>query len=376
MTIRSSVRRACVGPALASTLLLPSHDSSAAERISLSVGGYSKWWVVGVWSSSATSSTANADVKGDNEVHFNVSGTLDNGLVAGIKIELEAGGHTDQVTDPIDKSYVWLKSRFGMIELGTDYNAAALLHISAPEAAGLWNGPSNGLLSDMSVPRPKAVSTMYSSNQTELGHDDNAEKLIYFTPALRGLTLAVSYTPSSLSEDEAGTSTGSELYAAGLHFKDSFGGLTVGLSGGWVTGQLYSGPESVRERLDAYSLGARLSYAGWTVGGSYSNDRHTYKGRATTATSTDSTGQSWDVGLMHEFGPASLSLDYYRSEVQGLVTDPALDRITVYQISGKYAVSNGVAVMAAVGHIHYDDEGSSANDNRGWSVITGLGLWF
>jgi len=356
---------------------IPATTVSAAENFSLNVGGYSKWWAVSSWSNHSLPASSHTDIKGDNEIHVSSRYTLDNGLTLGLKVELEAGGHKDQVSDPIDKSYLWLESRFGKIEMGTDYNAAALLHISAPEAAGLWNGPSNGVLSDMSVPRPSAVSTMYSSNQTELGHEDNAEKILYFTPPWHGLTLGVSYTPSAASEDNRAADRACDFWAAGLLFSKPILGADLGLSAGWVTGQLPGLSDNIRERVTAFSLGGKLSYDRWTVGGSIANDRHAIKPQDITSASIDSSGQSWDFGLLYEFSPLKLSLDYYRSEVRGLLLKKGDDRITVSQLSGKYTLNPGVALMGAIAKIDYDDESSSSrNSTHGWSVMTGLGLWF
>jgi outer membrane protein OmpU len=362
---------------------LPPVQAGAAERISLQLGGYSKWWLVGQWSDGAYESAvgsaySNTDVKGDNEVHFLGSTTLDNGLTIGIKTELEGGGHTTQTTDTIDKAFVWVQGGFGKLELGSDYNAASLLHVSAPEAAGLWNGPPLGLMSDMAVPRPSAVSTMYSGNQTELDHDDNAEKILYFSPSFHGFTLGLSYTPCALSEDDRAPPRRSQTYAAGLAYGGSVGAVAVGLSAGYLGGQLNS-TNATDESVQAWSLGGQLSYEGVSVGGSYGSERHGYRPGALAAGTIDQTGRSWDMGLMYETGPAKISLDYYQSRVQGLASNPGSDRITVYQLSGEYMLGTGVAIMGAAGHITYDDEstaGNPGNHNQGFSLTTGLGLWF
>lgn len=189
-------------------------------------------------------------VKGDTEIHLSASTTLDNGMVIGIKTEIEAGGHTTNSTDTADKAFVWISSGLGKIILGTDYNAASQVHVCAPEAAGAWNGPSIGLMSDRNVPRPSAVSTMYSGNQTEPTEDGNADKLIYLSPSLHGVSLAASYTPGSLSEDDALPPRNSGLFA----------------------------------------LGAQVGRDGWTFGGSLAREDHRYQGPV----SRDDSGYSWD----------------------------------------------------------------------------------
>lgn len=362
-------------------ILLPAwHNAAASERISLHLGGYSKWWITGQTNSRGYQQATNADfnsldIKGDNEVHILGRTSLDNGLTVGIKTEIEAGGDTSQGTDLIDKAFVWIEGGFGKVELGTDYNAASLLHVAAPEAAGLWNGPPVGLMANNVVARPGAVSTMYSGNQTELDHDDNADKALYFTPTFHGVTLAVSYTPSALSEDNRASTQASEILAAGVLYGGNLGPVAVALSAGALTGTLDAA--SARESVQAVSVGAQIAYAGISVGGSYGNDRHRYGNRPRAANATDDSGQAWDAGVMVERGSGKLSLDYYRSDVRGKVSMPGDDRITVWQVSGKYMLGEGVALMGAAGHVTYDDEGDGrADHNDGYALMTGLGLWF
>jgi len=359
--------------------------AQASEPITLSLSGYSKWWVVGAWPSQkyqqATHSDFNSvDIKGDNEIHFKGLTQLDNGLQIGVKIELEAGGHTDQSTDPIDKSYVWVQGGFGKFQLGTDYNAASLLHISAPDAAGLWNGPPMGVMSDYVIHRPSAVSTMYSGNQTELDPDDNADKISYFTPAWNGLTLGVSYVPTANSEDDRGPTQKSPLYALGLGYENTFGPVEVGLSLGYTEGDMQvDSASSPQARFRAYSVGSQLTYAGITLAASYGNERNKYHGSLLAADATDNTGHAFDIGIQYADGPYKISMAHYQSWVNGLYSDPGRDHITINQISGKYTLSPGVAVMGSLGHIRYDDEAGSANptnNNRGLALMTGLGLWF
>jgi len=361
-----------VVPAAFAVLTFSAGTALAADPISLRIGGYSKWWVVATSGQSSASAVTSPTVKGDNELHVTGTTRLDNGLKVGLKAELEAGGHPDQTGDPIDKAFAWVEGGFGKIQLGSDYNAASLLHVCAPEAAGLWNGPPNGLMSDMVIRRPVTVSTMYSGNQTEMDQDDNAEKILYFTPSLNGLTLGLSYTPSALSEDNRGPSVRSDLYAVGLGFTRTFGAIGLALSAGYVTGDLI-GATGAGERMRAYSLGGTVFYAGVTIGGSWADERHRPR-TGFVADGQDNSGKAWDVGVMYELGRSKTSFDFYTSRVEGRVIDKRHDLISVYQISEKYTLGEGVALMGAVGYIEYEDE--SGLGNRGYTAMTGLGLWF
>lgn len=368
---------------VAASILTPALPAGAAEKIHLMLGGYSKWWLVAAQSDNdfekaIDAAYSNTDVKGDNEIHFVGSTALDNGLKVGVKIELEGGGHTTSNTDTIDKAFGWIEGGFGKVEVGSDYNAASLMHVSAPDAAGLWAGPPQGLASDTVIPRPTAVSTMYSGNQTGLDHDDNSEKMLYFTPAFHGVTLAVSYTPSALSEDNSEQPIRSQVFAAGLSYGGSVGPVLLALSAGWLSGHL-SSSSAEQNDVSAFSLGGQATFAGVTVGASYGDERHDLRPGAAKAGTVDHSGRSWDIGVQYEAGPATVSVAYYNSKVEGLMSNSDGDRIDIVQLSGKYMLGPGVAVMGSAGRIVYDDEtpsGNAASHNQGHAVMTGLGLWF
>ncbi|MEW5727392.1 MAG: porin [Pseudomonadota bacterium] len=365
------MRETAAALSLAAVAFGPASVEAAPAAVSL--GGYSKWWISAQWSDAdflagAAADYNSLDVKGDNEVHATVAKPLDNGLMVGARIELEAGGHTDQATDTIDKSYVWIEGAAGKLELGSDYNAASLLHVAAPEAAGLWNGPPMGMLSGTVVPRPAAVRTMYSGNQTGLDHDDNAEKILYFTPSFGGLTLGLSHTPDALSEDDRSPAQARASTAAGLVYQGTVAGHAVTASAGALVAEL-----DTRTNVTAFSVGGQAVLGMITLGGSLGDDRHEHDGPV----AVDDGGRSWDVGVMLEHGPWKTSVNHYRSRVRGSVDNPDDDRITVTQVSAKVTIGAGVALMGAAGHITYEDEGGRpADNNRGYAVTTGMGLWF
>ncbi len=370
-----------LGLILQGLALAAASPTLAAETVDLRLSGFSKWWVVGQWNQPAYiravgGSNDHGDVKGDNEIHFLGSAVLANGAAVGFKAELEAGGHMDQRTDTIDKSFVWVSGRLGKLELGSDYNAASLLHVTAPDAAGLWNGPSMGLMSDMVIARPSAVATMYSSNETGLDHDDNADKVLYFTPDFHGLTLGMSYTPSALSEDDRGPGRANQLYAVGAHYQGQAGPVEVEMSAGGLTGDLSA--DGLRSTVRALSAGLQLGWGGVTLGGSVSRDRYHTPRPALIVPTSDPSGDAWDVGVEYRHGPVRLSLAHYQSSVRDKVADPRDDRVILTQMSGRYDLGAGIAVLGSAGHIAYRDEAGQggATENRGIAVMTGLGLWF
>ncbi|MGE4281678.1 MAG: porin [Magnetospirillum sp.] len=386
--------------ALVAAGMITAGSASASEKIKLGLGGYSKWWVVGAWQEGSyeaavgngTGSANNVDVKGDNEVWFSGSTTLDNGLEVGINIELEAGGNTDtaggQTTtgDVIDKSYVYVTGGFGKVIVGTESNGTVLMHTMAPDAAG--NTGADGILTGgLAIARPDAVTARVT---TEIDTDAEADKITYVAPSFYGFTVGASYVPNATEDNQnvygnanSTANAASEIYGVAAMYANTFGGVGVKASAGWVTYDINSGTDRSQE----VSVGSQLSYAGFTLGGSYRDISQNGSGltpnvgnNAATGTNS-STGYVWDLGLMYETGPWAVGIVYFKSVAAGSETIEGSDTAEVYQISGKYNMGAGVDLLATVGHAEYDDESAKtanndANHNEGWAVMTGLSLQF
>jgi len=243
--------------ALVAAGFITTSTASASEKINLQLGGFSKWWVVGQWQNKDYQTAAKADinsvdVKGDNEVWFDGNTKLDNGVQVGVHIELEAGGHTDQTTDPIDASYAYVAGGFGKAIIGTHNNGTYLLHVTAPDAASNWN--DGGILTaGWAVAIPANVSGVTpgnnSKNTTGIITDDKADGITYVLPTFYGLTVGGSYKPNTKEDDRGATNintqgdsatgkvgvTASGIYGVGALYANTFGGVGVKMDGGWAT---------------------------------------------------------------------------------------------------------------------------------------------
>jgi len=383
--------------ALVAAGLMTSGTASAAEKIKLNLGGFSKWWVVGAWQDSSfeaglgnNAGYANVDVKGDNEVFFGGSTKLDNGLEIGIDIQLEAGGHTETSTsapDVIDESYIWIAGGFGKFIVGSENNGVYLLHVNAPDAAGNW-GEGGMLSGGHAVVAPSTVSGFVGGNGTAPRIDNDADKITYVAPTFYGLTLGASYIPNAgnaanKGEDNYAMPASNEVMGVGALYANTFGGVGVKLSSGYIWG---SGNSSgVTGDFAEFVVGTQLSYAGFTVGGSWRRDTGDEKGGLANGVSTVNLTNvvGWDAGISYASGPYAVSFTYFQSEAEGVAGNNLQDKIEVWQVSGKYNLSAGVDVLASAGYAKFDDEGTKAtgntgdaNHNEGWAVMTGLSLSF
>jgi len=441
--------------ALVAAGLIGSGAAEAADKIKINVGGFSKWWVVGAFNSTdyqnAINNTysgsvalgsgsslingrpkyVNADVKGDNEIWFSGDTTLDNGLKVGVFVSMEAGGHSDITTDVIDASYAWIAGGFGKVLIGTAPNGTALLHVQAPDAASNW-GAGGVMTGNFAIVRPSSVMGQgqrvgYSSstNTTAIVDDNKAEKLTYVAPTFYGLTAGASYVPSVLREDIRSTPTrGASAYGAGALYAETFGPVGVKVSAGYVYVNLGSVTGNNETNLSIQSYGTQLSYAGFTLGGSFKatddnyNQQNGRSGRwlgpvtggnnngnlgnaAIGGTDYYSSGKYWvngtdisgkcgagagagggqngcsyggyayDVGLSYASGPYAVSFDYFFAGTKGMATAKkgAMDEITFYQASGKYNLGPGVDVLASAGWADYRDQ----RKGQGYTCTAGGG---
>ena len=431
--------------ALVAAGLLTAGSAEASDKINLQLGGFSKWWVVGAWDSSnfnaATTATNtvgtavntggavqgtpsafnNANVKGDNEVWFGGSTKLDNGLKVGVDIHLEAGGHTDATTDTIDKSYIYVEGGFGKFIVGTQKNGTYLLHVAAPDAAGNW-GEGGIMTGNYAIKAPAGVNQLAGGSTTASNTSNNSEAITYVAPTFYGLTVGGSYLPHAGIEDsrsvvnlnqttvQIGTASPAEIYGGiqeaygvGALYANTFGGVGVKVSAGLIQAKL--APELNGSWFEQ-SYGSQLSYAGFTLGGSYRNQRHNYNGATQSVVDVASlgnisstfgsfaSGSGWDAGLSYATGPYAVSLSYFRSSVNhdDLGTaDVAAgttghDVVKFYQLSGKYNLGPGVDLLGSAGYAVYNGAigataaqaalGQTPNQNSGWTVMSGVSLTF
>ena len=373
--------------------------ASAAEGIKLELGGYMDWYVAAAkQESSFTREMGNAathynqfDVIGDGEVYFQGETTLDNGMKVAVNVQLEAG--TGGSTRSADESFVTVETGYGQVVLGATRNAASKMHVSAPEVGRIGtSGLEENKVYDLVV-APGAVSRL---DATWLNTDGKVNKVSYITPTLYGLTMGATWTPGADAANGADNADRSlvqgagfkEGYALNLKYDETFGDLrlvTTAAYGAYNVGGKHAQGE--------YSLGANLGYAGFTFGGAYRKvSDHTditgWNGAARAVGTNSLNGYAWNVGAAYEAHKYGVSLNYMKSEVEGLRPQSAADvarrgkdEVETYQLSGNYKLGAGVESFATVAHVKYADEATktaaTADDhNKGWAFATGIALSF
>lgn len=350
---------------------------SAEAKIQLGLGGYMNTFfsVAGIDESSSTTADYNpTGLWSDGEVHFKGTYKHDNGITFGAEVQLEMFSGGDQ----IDEKFAFVSGDFGRVVAGSENSAAYLMHYAAP-VVGL---PINSGWVTVFIPPPAGMGGLFrspgSSTYLDWGNDENV--LTYYTPRFSGFQLGVTYAPTiDGSGDgknfpvEADTETEYHNgFAVGANFVEDFNGFGVAISGGYR----YASVDDTRDAAgaddyQAVSVGANLSYAGFTVGGSYANE---IDGKVNAGNTVSSEGVAWDVGVSYSTGPWSFGVTYLSGNADGSLADPDEDDMQAVSAGLSYAVGPGITARAGVMWAEWEPE--SADEQSGVAGAIGLSFSF
>ena len=238
--------------ALALTGGLAAGPASAADMMSVGVGGYMQQWF-GYASRDDEGQEGGWDTQADSEVHIKGSLESDTGLKFSVHMEIEgnnndasASGKADHGAE-IDESFARISGSFGQLEMGQRDHGLVRMHYGIKDVGvGLNAGDTQ-----------KWIPGTYleTSGHVYSGGDDL--KLNYFTPRINGLQVGVSYAPDQGNENTPTTAPNGNddsSWGAAVNFEQPFGDGTVSLSLGhqvishaaaehnvYITGMLPSG---------------------------------------------------------------------------------------------------------------------------------------
>jgi len=367
---------------------------SADAKISLGIGGYMNTFFSVASIDEASNTTQDYNPTGlfsDGEVHFRGEYKHDNGIVFGANVQLEMFG-TANGGDTIDEKYAYVDGDFGRIVAGSENSAAYIMHYAAPNV-GL---PVNSGWVTVFIPLPTGGDGYTGINRSPLGstyldygNDDNG--ITYYTPRFYGFQLGLTYTPSVTGNGdgknfpvEADTETEySNGFAVGLNYVEDFNGFGVAISGGYRFAQVddtRGDPPggTAADDYQAVSVGVNLSYAGFTIGGSYANEMEgkqaCSKAGCPSGITTSTEGFAWDVGVSYAFGPWAFGVTYFHGEDEGLLSNSNQDEMDAVQGGVSYALGPGITARAGVMWGEYQQE--TGQDQSGIAGAVGLSFSF
>ncbi len=268
-------------------------QASAADMLSVGVGGFMQQW----FGMSSVEDTAHPATEGgvaqqsDSEIHFRGKLESDNGLTFSVKVELEGNTHSS----PVDESQLTVGGEFGQITLGAEDGVSVLTHHGVRDAGfGMLCGDFGSWINGIKGCGPGGMGTAGHG----LGDKNN---VTYFSPRVSGVQFGVTYIPNIGQEAQTAplTDNDNDAWSVGGNYKGDFGGANVAVS------------------LGHYERATDFTYSnfGLQVGmGAFSFD-------VAYAVSDDGmkaeTGADTDVvaaGAMYTDGPMSISLSHTNAE--------------------------------------------------------------
>ncbi|MHA1114074.1 MAG: porin [Alphaproteobacteria bacterium] len=361
--------------------------AQAASPIKLNVGGYMTERV-GIsandyHTTDTRDGTEGADIKNDGEIIFSGKTKLDNGITVGVNVQLEArqGGGGSSVSDTItpanqiDETYMFVSGNFGRVNIGSENTAAYLMHYRHGAASGSLS------LDEGTITRwiPQPTGHAYTINSAPLVSNDR-QSITYFTPRVEGVQGGISYVPSAsrtqgtnLTPDRKATvSTGGSangLYdgiSLAVNFDRKFDQARVKVSASW---ERYQGTDSAapsQDDLEQRTIGAILSFGGFSIGGSWKKVEDDVD-----STGTASGDQTvFAAGAGYRMGPTYFTVNYIRGEAK--IVGVGDDETRAWMAAASHNIGPGISVHAAVMRADYDGAvAGNTDDANGWSGVVG-----
>jgi outer membrane protein OmpU len=365
-------------------------QSSAAGPIRLGLGGYFQFYgVFGQQDDGAGEPGAfrhNFDFKREAEVFFTGQTKLDNGLIVGVDVQLEAESCVDQ----IDESYIWFQGNWGRLILGSENSAAYLLAVGAPAIDANFDGqdPNYRLPTLLGTGDPRSLAGGGTSgiDAWVVNVTGDSEKLTYLSPRIAGFRAGVSFTPDNSEEGNTPGSgqistkggsfagmpfnnnrgTWSNVIAAGLNYENKLGPVDLLAGVGYEYGFLESGsiPPDIFKDRQSGQAGVDVGIAGFHVGGGYYFDNNGFE--------DDGDQRSWGLGVTYTMGPLTVGGSYFDSRRDRTTTDEKLKRVVA---GARYTLGPGVDLRGTVQYYDYEG-GSASTDNTAWFGVLGTVLTF
>lgn len=372
--------------ALALAVALGAGQASAADKLSVGVGGFMEQWI-GVANRDDNSGVdGGADIQSDSEIYFTGKMDSDLGIQFGVRVQLEAN-NAGSSGAAIDESNAWMSGEFGRVEFGARDPIHTRMHYAAAFGAGV--GLNAG---DTQKWIPGAY--LETAGWTIPGDDPT---LSYISPRVSGIQVGVSYTADSTSENDvasAPTDNDDAAVAAAVNFIETVGDMAVKFSLGHIavsnsgsTSKTLAPADAADDPvtfikgfddksytnaglsvgMGAFSLG--LSYASRDDGGYMLVD----DGAGGLMPVEDGSGQhdTVAVGLGYSDGPMSLSVGHMNRDAENG------EERTATMVSMGYTLAPGVSWKTSIFGV--EDSTRSAKktmDADGTAFVTGIDIDF
>lgn len=399
----------------AATLL---SGAALAEDPKVTVGGFNTF-EAGYTESDMDDNLKNRAFRNNTEIHFNIAGKTGAGLNYGAEIDLQAdidgAGPTSSAGTTggglnARRTYGWLGGdAWGHVEMGSNDGVARTMKVDAASIAratggidGDWTyfadvntfgaavgGENVGAGSAGSLTGHTNNPNFITGPRLPVEHGPatgffneawgNNNKITYYTPKFSGFQLGVSYSPDLENRGQltdrvervaGGTVTARDIWEGALSYEGQWDQIGFAAA---VTGQTGKALEnSALEDLNAWNAGAKVSYMGFSLAGSYGD----WDDSLTTNTAgVNADADYWTVGAAYETGPFGASVTYLKSdtEIDGADNDNEFQSLSV---GVDYKLAPGLTPFVEWTWYDIDTDSAAVANNEGNVVIVGSQLSF
>jgi len=314
----------------------------------------------------------------------------DNGLEYGAHARIRASN--ENATVDADRAYIFAEGAFGRIQAGTDAGASDNFAYIGPVVDWGTFGSADGWWMSFLGPTGDNIPVAAQGQLRTLTSSDHYTRITYLTPSFSGLQGIISYGPSSdslatnvnrsrgtttptlngvVEPSSARASAYEDVYEIGAVYSGEFSGVTVEGSAFYSGGQAKddtdgSGLVTRYEDLSSWQAGLQVGYAGFKVGGSYSNSYDS--GYAKTGILNKTDQETIIAGLQYTTGPIIVGASYTYAQDGGDLDSPGKNKLNLYTVGGNYTVAPGLTV--GLEYSYFDlDHNVNANDDKGSVII-------
>lgn len=392
---------------LVGALLIASAASAETPKVTL--GGFSDFQAGFVGQSNnpannrfaSTAGTKNQDYgfRNANQINVKIDGKTDSGLGYGAEIDLLADitNQADNQGTNAARTFTYLESKWGRVELGGNKSAAATMRVDASSIAvatgginGAWTyfvtgtpttgTGGTGFITTSKLPTEHGSTYAWGDETT-----NNATKISYYTPSWQGLQLGVSYTPNAgdrgqtMNRLDGGTGSGlSDVFDVGLGYSRTF--MSAWKFNAAATYEHASGDNAAlstttlygTDDVNAYNVGASLAYQSFSIAGSYGN----WDDAGMKPSTRRVGGDYWTAGLGYAAGPVGLSATYINSELDESVVASRSNDFNNVVLGAEYKLAPGLTPYAEVSFFDFNGGATTHYNNNGGAVVLGTQLAF
>jgi outer membrane protein OmpU len=326
-----------------------------------------------------------------SRIAVSADGMADAGFKYGANVNLvtSAQSRTGFDSANTDLTYIYVESNAGRIELGSNYSAAKAMRTDAGSfargtggaSAGDWTNYATGFTTGNWMTNANLVSDNQFTGAFDGTNAERSRKITYYTARYSGFQVGVSYALDSSNTGDSFNKTGFGLgssttprsikdhWTAGITYSNQYDQVTVNgsLVGEMGKGQLMA-TDMHKHNLKGWDAGASVSYAGFTVGGSYGSSSKKFA-HVEHVTLNDRDVKYWTAGAAYVQGPVGVSVNYLHSTFQH-------NKLAAWGVSADYALAPGMLPYVEATWYKGTPAATPAVKNKGQVYIVGTQFRF